>query len=84
MNKAYEDDYARYTVHIRKFEPAIPPKSNRNSPWNYDKELYKRRNEIERLFRLLQNFRAIFCRFDKLDIMYIALIQFALIYIAIR
>jgi transposase len=29
-------------------------------------EMYKRRNEIERLFRRLKGFRRIFSRFDKL------------------
>ena len=31
------------------------------------RELYKRRNEIERLFRRLKGFRRIFSRFEKLD-----------------
>ena len=29
----------------------------------YDREIYKRRNEIERLFRRLKGFRRIFSRF---------------------
>ena len=33
------------------------------APWQYDKELYKRRNEIERLFHRLKGFRRIFSRF---------------------
>jgi len=41
------------------------------NPWEYDTVLYRRRNEIERLFRLIQGFRRIFCRFEKLDAMYI-------------
>lgn len=35
-------------------------------PGPYDRELYKRRNEIERLFRRLKGFRRIFSRFDNL------------------
>jgi hypothetical protein len=34
--------------------PVVPPKSNRVDPWRYDKALYKKRNEIERLFRRLK------------------------------
>lgn len=30
-----------------------------------DKEMYRRRNEVERLFRRLRGFRNIFTRFDK-------------------
>jgi len=33
---------------------------------------YKRRNEIERLFRRLKGCRRIFSRFDKLDVMFMA------------
>ena len=41
--------------------------------------MYKRRNEIERLFRRLKGFRRIFSRFEKLDVMFIGFIHFALI-----
>jgi transposase len=40
--------------------PVVPPKSNRREPWDYDRELYKKRNQIERLFRRLKGFRRIF------------------------
>jgi transposase len=46
--------------------------------------LYRRRNEIERLFRRLKGFRRIFSRFDKLDVMFTAFIHFALIAEALR
>ena len=84
MDRAFEDDYTRYTAQMLKFDPIVPPKSNRKEPWEYDKDLYKLRNEIERLFRLIQGFRRVFCRFDKLDIIYIAFIQLALVYVSIR
>jgi transposase len=57
----------------------VPPKNNRLSPWEYDRELYKKRNEVERLFRRLKGFRRIFSRFDKLDVIFKFFIQFALI-----
>ena len=84
MDRAFEDDFTRYIAQTLGFIPVVPPKSNRKNPWEYDKELYKLRNEIERLFRLLQGFRCVFCRFDKLDCVYIGFIQIALIFIAIR
>lgn len=46
--------------------------------------LYKRRNEIERLFRRLKGFRRIFSRFEKLDVMFVAFINFALIVDGLR
>ena len=84
MDRAYEDDFTRYTAQTLKFEPVVPPKSNRKNPWDYDRELYNRRNEIERLFRLIQGFRRVFCRFEKLDIMYIGFIQLALIFLSVK
>jgi len=84
MDRAYEDDYTRYIAQTLNFKPVVPPKSNRKNPWHYDKELYKRRNEIERLFRLLDGFRRVFVRFEKLDIMYMVFVKLALIYVAIK
>jgi len=84
MDKAYEDDQTRLTAQLLGFDPIVPPKKNRLNPWKYDKILYKQRNEVERLFRLIQGFRRIFCRFDKLDKTYIGFIQLAFIYLAIK
>jgi len=83
MDRAFEDDFTRYIAQTLNFNPVVPPKKNRKNPWEYDRELYKRRNEIERLFRLLDGFRRIFVRFEKLDVMYMGFIKFALVYVAI-
>ncbi len=64
--------------------PCVPPKSNRIEPWEYDRALYKKRNEIERLFRRLKGFRRTFSRFDKLDVVFLAFVRFALIVEALR
>jgi hypothetical protein len=44
-----------------------------------EKALYQGRNDIEPLFRSLKGSRRNFSRFDKLDLMSIAFIYFALI-----
>jgi transposase len=62
----------------------IPPRHNRLEPWQYDKALYRKRNEVERLFRRLKGFRRIFSRFDKLDVVFLAFLNFALIVEALR
>ena len=79
MDKAYEGDETRQLVFDLGMQPVVPPKKNRLSPWEYDKEMYRKRNEVERLFRRLKGFRRIFSRFDKLDVMFIFFIHFALI-----
>jgi transposase len=53
-------------------------------PLGYDRALYKKRNEVERLFRRLKGFRRILSRFEKLDIVFLAFIYFAFIVEALR
>ena len=79
MDRAYEGLETRQLVLELGFSPVVPPKTNRREPWEYDRAMYRRRNEIERLFRRLKGFRRIFSRFDKLDLMFTAFIHFALI-----
>ena len=62
----------------------VPPNPNRLNPWEYDRVMYRRRNEVERLFRRLKGFRRVFSRFDKLDVMFTAFVLFALIVEALR
>ncbi len=84
MDRAYEGDETRQLALELGFTPVVPPKQNRVHPWQYDRVMYRRRNEIERLFRRLKGFRRIFSRFDKLDVMFTAFIHFALIVEALR
>jgi transposase len=84
MDKAYEGDETRQLVLDLGMIPVVPPKSNRLDPWQYDRELYKKRNEVERLFRRLKGFRRIFSRFEKLDVIFLAFIVFVLIVDAIK
>jgi transposase len=79
MARAYEGDATRQLVLQLGFEPVVPPNPNRVRPWTYDRSLYRRRHEIERLFRRLKGFRRIFSRFEKLDLMFAAFIYCALI-----
>lgn len=79
MDRAYEGDETRALAVELGYIPVVPPKSNRKDPWDYDKELYKQRNQVERLFRRIKRFRRIFTRYDKLDIIFLAFVYFALI-----
>ena len=79
MDWAYEGDETRALAVELGYTPVVPPKSNRKNPWDYDKELYKQRNQVERLFRRIKRFRRIFTRYDKLDIVFLAFVHFALI-----
>ncbi len=57
MDRAYEGNETRQLALELGFTPVVPPLSTRIHPWEYDREMYKRRNEIERLFRRLKGFR---------------------------
>jgi transposase len=84
MDRAYEGDATRQLVLDLGMIPVVPPKTNRLDPWEYDRALYKKRNEIERLFRRLKGFRRIFSRFEKLDVLFRAFLNFTLIVEALR
>ncbi len=79
MDRAYEGDKTQALAVELGYIPVVPPKSNRKNPWDYDKELYKQRNQVERLFRRIKRFRRIFTRYDKLDIIFLSFVCFALI-----
>jgi len=79
MDRAYEGDETRTLAVELGYIPVVPPKSNRKNPWDYDKKLYKQRNQVERLFRRLKRFRRIFTRYDKLDIIFLSFVYFALV-----
>jgi transposase len=55
----------------------IPPKSNRKTPRNFDRHLYKARHLIENFFARLKQFRAIATRYDKTARNFLAAIHLA-------
>ena len=58
-DKGYESNRLLDFVRASGAEAVIPPKSNRREPWEYDRELYKQRNLIERAFNKLKQWRRI-------------------------
>jgi transposase len=84
MDRAYEGNETRQLVLELGMIPVVPPKSNRLDPWHYNRALYRKRNEIERLFRRLKGYRRIFSRFEKLDSVFLAFLCFVLIVEALR
>ena len=84
MDRAYEGDETRQLAVELGYIPVVPPNPNRLLSWEYDRFIYRRRNEVERLFRRLKGFRRVFSRFDKLDLMFASFVLFALIVDALR
>jgi transposase len=84
MDRAYEGNETLQLARELGYSPVVPPNPNRLDPWEYDRVLYRRRNEIERLFRRLKAYRRVFSRFDKLDVLFVGFIVFSLIFEALR
>jgi len=84
MDLTYADIKTRFTAWELCFQAVVPPKTNTVDKWEYAKEVYKKRNEIERFFRRLKACRAVFTRYDKLDSIFSGSVLFASIVIVLR
>jgi transposase len=84
MDGAYEGDETLRLARQLGYTPIVPPNPSRLNPWELDRVAYRCRNEIERLVRRLKSYRQVFCRFDKLDDLYLGFIVWALIVEALR
>ena len=84
MDRAYEGDATRRLGRKLGYVLVVPPASRRRRPWSYDRQRYRRRNEVERLIRRLQGYRRVATRYDKLDALYLSFILFAHIHDATR
>ena len=84
MDRAYGGSGTRQRALDLGFGPVLPPPGTRIHPWEYDREMYQRRNEVERLFWQSEGFRRIFSRFEKPDVMFLGFIVFVPIFGALR
>ena len=76
-DKGYDADYIIEQVYSMGAEVVIPSKKTRKNQRAYDKFLYKERNNIERMFGKMKQFRSISTRYSKLSVSYLAFIQLA-------
>lgn len=84
MDKAYESNAIRAKLAAKGIEPVIPPTSNRRDVMGYDKEQYKQRHKVERLFNKLTQFRRVATRYEKLTATFLGFVILALIVIMLR
>ena len=80
--KAYVTKEIRTYQHNQSASYTLPPKVNTKQPWPFDKEMYKRRNAIERFFTRLKEFRRAETRYDKRDDLFLAFVMVAAICVA--
>ena len=78
-DKGYDADYIVEGALNCGAAAVIPPKSSRKNPREYDKDLYKERNLLERLFNKLKHFRRVATRYDKTASAFLAFVHVAAI-----
>ncbi len=63
--KGYESNRVPAFIRDSGAEAVIPPKTNLRDPWEYGRELYRRRDPIERAFNKLKQWRRTAARYDS-------------------
>jgi transposase len=76
-DKGYDSDAIVAHIEAQGAKAVIPPKCNRKQAREYDKELYKQRNRIERCFSKLKHFRRFATRYEKTKTTFRAIVALA-------
>lgn len=74
-DKGYDSDRFVSAIENSQAVPVIPSKKNRKISREYDKELYKERNLVERFFQKVKHFRRIATRYERLARNYQAMLS---------
>ena len=80
-DKAYDTNKLRRVLAEQSIDPVIPSIARRKPLIPYDREAYRQRNLIERMFGRLKDFRRIATRYDKLARNFLAGVALAAILI---
>ncbi len=73
-DRAYGSQEILEIIRAQGAEVVIPPKKNLKNPWQYDKQLYRERNLVERFFNRLKHFRGLATRYAKTANSYLSLL----------
>jgi transposase len=84
MDKGYDSPGIREQLLAHDIVPVIPPKNNRTTAIDYDHDLYKLREKVDRFFNKLKPFRRIATRYEKLSQTFLALIHLVAAWIIIK
>ena len=76
-DRGYDADAIRQEIAAAGVEAVIPARSNRRNPVLHDREKYRRRNLVERLFNKLKNWRRVATRYDKTKESYLGFVALA-------
>ena len=78
-DKGNDADAIREEIEAAGVEAVIPARSNPRVPIPQDREKYRWRNLVERLFSKLKNWRRVATRYDKTRESYLGFVALALI-----
>jgi transposase len=78
-DKGYSSGAARRELRRRRIQAVIPTKKNERPDPHFDRAAYRERNQVERFFNRLKQYRAIATRYEKLTVTYHALLLIAAI-----
>lgn len=76
-DRGYDTNAIRALVAARGAEAVIPSTTSRRAPIPYDRDAYRARNLVERLWCRLKDWRRIATRYDKLADNYLAAVIIA-------
>jgi transposase len=76
-DRGYDADAIREEIAKADIEAVIPARKGRRAPAAHDREKYKLRNLVERLFNKLKNWRRIATRYDKTQSSYLGFVALA-------
>ncbi len=76
-DRGYDSDDILEFINRQGAVAVISPKSNRKVQREYDRELYKQRNLIERAFNKLKHWRRIATRYDRRSVYFLGAIYIA-------
>jgi transposase len=62
---AYDGNETRHQIRKLKAKACIKPHKNRTNRKRFDKERYKHRNQVERFFNRIKQFRRVATRYEK-------------------
>jgi transposase len=71
-DRAYDTDAIRALATERGAWANIPPRVTRKGSFAFNRWVYRQRNQVERFFNRIKNFRGIATRYDRTDANYLA------------
>ncbi len=83
-DKGYDANHLVEKMEEKGAKVVIPPKRDRKIQRPYDSGLYKERNQIERFFNKLKQFRRVATRYDKLLANFMGFVKLAAIAIWLK